>query len=647
MSAILPAPLRELTGPFVQADVLDAADLYTVALIAPLLGEHDPLVQTGLAFAVRAPRFGHVGVDLRSVSQTAIDRAARTGDTSSPELSWPEPEAWLAKVAASPAVDTTLDQPERPFVLWEGLLHSRRYWTYQDRLATALRTRARAPLDPLPDALQETLEVVERLFSTADPLQRLGALVAVRRRLTLIAGGPGTGKTYTLKRTLALLHHLADEPPRVALAAPTGKAAVRMAEAVREGLDQGFTPSERDWLKGLQPTTLHRLLGFNPSNTTRFRHHARNPLPHDVVVVDEASMVDLPMMCRLLLALRSSSRLILLGDRNQLASVEAGSVFADLTVHGGPALTDEELTAVLALDPEVFATRVDPHRPERTLHIQTRPRSEPIPLGSCVVRYDTPFRFGSDSGIGVAAQAISRGDEEGLADALAILTSGEVHARFDDLHHLADPGDAPSPRTLKALAQVWRPAIQAALAWRPGEAVEPIVRAFEDVRILCAHRRGPRGVSGLNQALVRQLSTQLPLDLSATLVPGLPVIITENRYDLDLMNGDVGVVLRGSDGPVVAFLSAEGPRMLPAAQLPAHSRVLAMTIHKSQGSQFRHTVIVLPSQPSPLLSRELIYTGLTRARLKLTLVGSAEVLEAALRRRIERSSRLAERLVQA
>lgn len=642
---LLPPALLSQAQPFIEAGVLDRADLYTVALIAPLLSEVQPLVQLGLAFAVRAPRFGHVGVDLRTIHLTATDRTAHTDSPGESDLPWPEPATWLQAVSESPAVDTQLARPELPFVLWEGLLHSRRLWTYQDRLAELLRARAAQPLDPDPSNLPGARAAVLRLFPTADPLQRLGALVAVRRRLTLIAGGPGTGKTYTLKRTLALLHHLSPAPPKVALAAPTGKAAVRMAEAIREDLDEGdFTLVEQEWLTSLAPTTLHRLLGFNPANTTRFRHDHHNPLPHDLVVVDEASMVDLPMMTRLVQALSPKTRLILLGDRNQLASVEAGSVFADLTARGGPHLSQSELASVLALDPPELAERPHPVHEGASLAIRTEPSIGDSRLSGCVVRYDTPFRFRPKSGIGRAALAISDGSGTALDRAVAWLAHAPDPPPFPDLHHQPDARPELSTATLDLLARAWRPAIERALAWRPGQPIAPVVAACDSVRVLCAHRHGHRGVSGLNRSIAARLARDLDLDLSAEIVPGLPVLITENRYDLGLMNGDVGVVLRGASGLEVAFLSAQGPRQLAIAQLPAHQRVLAMTIHKSQGSQFDHALLVLPSEPTPLLSRQLVYTGLTRARDDLTLVGSARVLRAALEHRIVRSSRLAERL---
>ncbi len=650
MSGHLPPSLRALAAPFVAADVLAPADLYAVGLVAPLLGEHDPTALLGLCFAVRAPRHGHVGAPIATLHATALDAATRLGGAAARALPWPDPEAWVAAVAARPAVDATLEAEERTVVWWEGLLQTRRYWDYQDRLARALVRHARAaPIAGPPDARSATLA---RLFAGAAPEQRLGAIAALAGHLCVVAGGPGTGKTYTVKRTLALLHHEAvaagAPPPRVALAAPTGKAAVRMAQAIGEQLDAAFTDDERAWLRALQPSTVHRLLGFDPANSTRFRHGPDRPLPYDVVVVDEASMVDLPMMTRLVEAVDPRARLVLLGDRDQLASVEAGSVLADLTPHRhtclGPAATARlRAVAPAALDGFVAAATPADLPGDRPGHVAAR---DDAPVRDSVIRYDRPFRFGESSGIGKVAYAVASGAPERLAAAVDWLTGapGPHGLPFDDLAWIPDEGTSLAPATIARLAGAWAPAVQAARAWRPGDDLDPVVAACDHARVLCAHRRGPRGVEGLNLAIRRALAARLRADLAAPAAPGVPLLVTENRYDLGLMNGDVGVAVQGERGPIVAFATAGGVRALAAARLPAVEPVFAMTIHKSQGSQFANALLVLPAAVTPLLTRELVYTGITRASGSVAIVGRREVLLAGLRRRVERSGRLAERI---
>jgi exodeoxyribonuclease V alpha subunit len=396
------------------------------------------------------------------------------------------------------------------------------------------------------------------------------------------------------------------------------------------------------------PSTIHRLLGFNPGNSTRYRHGPSRPLPYDVVVVDEASMVDLPMMARLVEAVDPDARLILLGDRDQLASVEAGSVLADLTPHRETRLGPAAVAALRAIDPaclDAFHAVDDPSAlPTDAAGYVASRIDEPVRDG--VVRYSRGFRFKDHQGIGQVAYAIASGDPGRLERAVGWLTGASEtgEAPFDDLEWIADDGAAPSPATVDRLAEAWRPAVQAARAWREGDDLGGVVAACDRARVLCAHRRGPRGVEGLNQAIRRALATRLRVDLTAPIAPGVPVMVTENRYDLGLMNGDVGVAIDGASGPEVAFQGPSGPRRVPGARMPAFEPVFAMTIHKSQGSQFKQAIVVLPSEISPLLTRELIYTGITRASDRVVIVGGRGVLRAGLERVVARSGRLRERI---
>ena len=644
-------PFREAAQPFLDAGLLGLGDVLTVARIAPLLGEADADVCLALAFATRAPRLGHTGARLTELTQTPPAQQEAP-------LPWPDADLWLAKVQASPALDPG-GHPERPFLLRGDLLLTRRYATYESSLASALVRRATAgspglrgaelPLAYLSGAAAALLHQ-----DHVHPAQAASALAALHNRLTIISGGPGTGKTYTLKRVLALLYlaftHTLQDPPHVALAAPTGKAAVRMQEAMREGLDDLLIAAAGDpalhdalapalpWLRSLPASTLHRLLGYNPLNPTRYKHNARSPLAVDVVIVDEASMVDIAMMTHLVQAVPPSARLILVGDRQQLASVEAGSVLADLTAHATDALDEDVHRFVTSIMPGL-----DAHIPKLSA-----PRSK---IDPCLVRYTKAFRFKEDSGIGQVAYAIARED---LAPALRWLTGGPgPHGTaFRDLAFHDEAERELSDAAFGHLHKAWEPHIRrfAAPVSTPAEAAH-LLALLDAMRVLCAHRKGPRGVAGLTERLRGSLTSALrgaahPATLTQAAPVGLPIMITRNDYELGLMNGDVGVIVNLNGQPTAVFPpdpnATVGPvlRQLPPARLPDWEPALAMTIHKSQGSQFAHALIVLPHEATPLLTRELLYTGLTRASSRVSLFAPKGVVEATLQRRVQRASGL-------
>ncbi|MCK6527839.1 exodeoxyribonuclease V subunit alpha [Myxococcota bacterium] len=651
-------------APFVEAGVLDATDLHVVRILAPVFGEEDPEAMLGLAFAVRAPRLGHVGVDLVTLAaRIAAEGAAGDAEAEAKlgALPWPaDAQDWRRRVAGSPLVGPPDAEVLAPFVLHDGLVVTRRHFRYQQRLRDAVVARLSGPetegagLDvPL---LREGLD---RLFpplpGEAEPdLQRLAALVAVLRPFTVITGGPGTGKTFTVKKVLALLleqwESAHGRPPRVALAAPTGKAARRLEEALREGLeDMGIGGGTREWIRGLPATTLHRLLGFRPSNSTRFRHGPEDPLGADVVVVDEASMVDLALMCKLVEAVPACARLVLLGDRDQLASVEAGSVLADLTAGAGPAgmrLRPEFAARLRALDPAApVEGRVDPAAPQ---------------LADGIVHLSRPRRFGAETGLGRLARAIAEGSPESLDQAVAWLggAAGEGGRPYPDLRLVPHGGEGFSDRALRWVVEGYGPYLSLLRAGpRPGQPVEShhleVLRAFGSFRVLAAHRRGPLGVEGLNGTLGAALQAEIgapgersgpPSSTRGGHYVGRPILVTENRYDVGRMNGDVGILVGGARrGEVRAVFPGRAPdtvEYLDVARLPPHETVFAMTIHKSQGSQFAHPVVVLPARESPLLTRELVYTAITRAVSRVTVVGDAPLLRRALDVRVQRASSL-------
>ena len=560
---------------FNDAGVLEASDVLVAQRLTALAGEEDELVALAVAVAVRAVRGGSVCVDLTEV-------AGQVGD---PALPWPDPARWLAAVAGSALAG---DPPV--LHLDSGLLYLDRYWIEEHRVAgdvlalSGIRRAGAAPPD------------IARLFPDSHAEQRAAAEVALSRALTVLTGGPGTGKTTTVARLLALLAAQADlDAPgpggrglRIALAAPTGKAAARLLEAVRTEV-AALEPADRQRLPELMATTLHRLLGSRPDTSSRFRHHRDNRLPHDVIVVDETSMVSLTMMARLLEAVRPDARLILVGDPDQLASVEAGAVLADLV---------EGLEAV---------------------------------DGSPVARLVTAHRFGES--IRALAGAIRVGDADRT---LALLAQADEHIEWMD-----------TPDPAAVLRKILVPH---ALALREaavlGDAAAAL-EALEEHRMLCAHRRGPYGVGYWNRQVERWVAEQTDMPLWAAWYPGRPVLVTANDYGLGLYNGDTGVaVLR--DGVLrSAMSSAGGPVEFATGRLSDIDTMHAMTIHKSQGSQAAEVTVLMPPADSRLLTRELLYTAVTRARRKVRLVGSAEQIRAAVERRALRATGLSRRLREA
>ena len=552
---------------FNEAGVIDSSDVVVAQRLTALAKDTDERVALAVAFVVRAVRAGSVCVDLADVEQ----------HTATADLPWPPAGEWLAAVAASPlTVDPTV------LHLDDGLLYLDRYWIEECRVAEDVLALADARRSgSVPD--------INRLFPDSFAEQRGAAQLALSRALTVLTGGPGTGKTTTVARLLALLAEQAelDGRPRlrIALAAPTGKAAARLLEAVQLEVD-ALAPADRERLPALAATTLHRLLGSRPDTSSRFRHNRENRLPHDVIVVDETSMVSLTMMARLLEAVRPDSRLLLVGDPDQLASVEAGAVLADLV---------EGLTAV---------------------------------VDSPVATLVTPHRFGES--IGALADAIRDGDADA---AVRVLAAGGEHIEWVDVHQPAE-----------VLRKVLVPhALRLREAAVLGDA-DAALKTLEQHRLLCAHRRGPYGVAYWNRQVERWLSEQTDMPLWADWYVGRPVLVTANDYGLGLYNGDTGVAVLRDGGLRAAMATSAGPVQFATGRLADVETMHAMTIHKSQGSQAVEITVLLPPTDSRLLTRELLYTAVTRAREKVRLVGSADQLRAAVTRRAIRATGLSRRL---
>ncbi|QPK64741.1 exodeoxyribonuclease V subunit alpha [Methylomonas sp. LL1] len=532
---------------------------------------------------------------------------------------------WTSELAQSSLVAS--GQGNTPLVLHDGRLYLRRYWRYQQILDSEISRRLQPVRQQLPASLQHSLN---QLFSDnreQPDWQKIACVLALRARFAIITGGPGTGKTTTLTKLLSLLIELAAEESQrklsILLAAPTGKAAARVSESIAIALEKLPMPEAIKQQIPKKAATLHRLLGSRP-DSRGYRHHKHNPLLADIVIVDEASMIDLEMMASLLDALPDHTQLILLGDKDQLASVEAGSVMGDLCRGAEHAAYDQTTLDWLA----DYAGETLPLAPDAGSAINQQ---------TVMLRHS--HRFGSNSGIGQLARAVNTGaagraqdilsDTQTYADLKRILLSDAFDARLKQLVLAAD--DRPGYGEYLQVMQRQRSGdTDAHQQW-----AQAVLTAFDRFQVLCALRRGDWGVEGLNQRIEQWL---FPGKKTGLWYQGRPVMITRNDYNLGLMNGDIGIALPDAGGKLrVAFPGDQNSepgalRWVSPMRLPDVETAFAMTVHKSQGSEFHHVALILPEVRSPVLTRELVYTGITRAKEHFTLLESrAGIFEQAIR----------------
>lgn len=577
--------------------LLSWGDIHVAQKVSYLFDETDQRAQLALALAVRALQAGSICLDLGSVSEARFETDEIQATV--PSELWPDPVAWRHAIESSPLVSLgAAAPPRRPLRLVGDLLYLERYWQEESTVAGELLARRSRP--PQVVALAALAAAREELFAHgSDPDQELAAVVCAASPVTVIAGGPGTGKTTTLAKVLGMLVRTATAFPTIALAAPTGKAAVRMEEAVADALG-GLPGDLAHSLTGLRATTIHRLLGPQPETRTRFRHDEANPLPHDVVVIDEASMVSVTLMARLLCALRPHARLILIGDPDQLAPVEAGAVLADIVQAAAP------------VTPSLAATLV----------------GAGLPASGPVVRLRHNYR--STPIISDLAAAVLAGDEEAT---VAIARSGVEGVSF-----AAQAADTLLAERVVAAGSAM---IEAAQQGR----VDDALKALDKHRLLCAHRRGPFGVTQWSRQVEEWLAAAVAgFDPTRIWYPGRPVLVTQNAGDLGLFNGDTGVVVRHGEELLAYFSRGQQTLTVSPYLLDQVQTIHAMTVHKAQGSQFDQVTVILPPPESPLLTQELLYTAITRAQSAVTLIGSEESLRQAVRQRARRASGLRERL---
>lgn len=532
---------------------------------------------------------GSVCLDLSK----AAERIVAPYQSESGALHVPPLECWLEQLANCVTVGKPGDYS--PLILDSaGRLYLHRYWDFERRVAEGILSRSKPVF--VDAAVFET--ALDRYFPRAGnegDLQREAAQAALSRRFAVISGGPGTGKTSTVTRILALLVELSGgDVPVILLAAPTGKAAMRLKQSISQSVELLPLSESVRAAMPLEVTTVHRLLGVIPGQPG-FRHNRDNQLVCDVLIVDEASMIDLPLMGRLLEALRADTRVILLGDRDQLASVEAGAVMSDICAgsrHDVP---------------------LDDARP-------------------AIIQLTKSYRFDDHSGIGKLSRLINAGDGAG---ALALLNSG-LH---DDVCWRSLPPEGTFSDSFRMAAEEGFAGYVRATS--PAAALE----ALECFRILAPHRVGRHGVVTLNR-LVESVLFPFRRE-GASDIPLVPVMITGNNYDLGLYNGDTGVMTgaRTEEGQPVFFLAPDSTmRSYSALRLPAHEIAFALTVHKTQGSEFDRVLLILPDQLSDVLCRELLYTAITRARTRIEIWGDEEVFCRAVERSIVRSTGLVDRL---
>jgi exodeoxyribonuclease V alpha subunit len=544
--------------------------------------------------------------------------------------------AWAAQLATCEQVWQVEEFDYGAPLVFDGeRLYLRRYWRDETLVADSIRARAAAGR---PVELHGVRTWLDLLFASQraeqkPDWQKLACAVALRGSVAIITGGPGTGKTYTVARLLALLFAVAPDAARqrIALAAPTGKAAARLKQSIDKALtDLAERVGEALPLRELTSRmgaarTLHSLLGARP-DTRAFAHHAGNPLDVDVLIVDEASMVHLEMMASLLDALPPGATLILLGDKDQLASVEAGAVLGDLC-HDAQAGGYSRATAEYVLQasgeelPPEYLGSAGPLAQQTVMLRHSRRFGGPIgQLALAVNAGDAP-----------AAEAVLRGGGEG---ALRWIEGAHQH----QVVSLALAGYQPYLELLRAGPGGDHE------DWVHEDWVRQVLQRFEAFRILCAVREGEWGVAGLNTAIEASLQTAGLLRRAGEWYVGRPVMVTRNDYGTRVFNGDIGLTLADPARPGslrVYFLEGDEVRSVLATRLRSVETAYAMTVHKSQGSEFRHTVLVLPEDRHGILTRELVYTGITRASAEFTLVSpNASVLADAVARRTHRASGL-------
>lgn len=613
MSVAFFAKIKELRDESILSDF----EVHFVKLLVTLHDQVDDGVLLAATLVNFLTRQGHVCVDLKNYADAPFPPPPESENSfrCPPLLTWQETLRQCPLVGAPGEF--------KPLILENNRLYLYRYWEYEQQLAAFIRDSLKKP-QPVVDKtiLRETVAQLFPKQSGNEGIngQEIAALTAIHSNFCLISGGPGTGKTFTIAKILFLL--LAQDPTlRIALAAPTGKAAMRLKQAIAHTINTFPYPLPPNASIPNETYTLHRLLGSLP-HSPYFRHNAANLLPYDIVIVDEASMVDLALLAKLVQALSPTARWILVGDKDQLASIEVGTILADIC---------EIKNSSPQVEPVI--NNLPFTRDPRGQNIISQPRH----LRDCIMFLEKNYRFNTHSDIAQLAFLVKTGQSEAALRLLKTNTSATL--KWRSFSSVEDMQAALSDKALAHFSVGF-------------EAQEPqtVLHALEKFRILSVLRYGAFGMLALNRIIEQMLvKNQLIKEGIQRWYPGRPILITQNNYFLELFNGDSGVVLHDptNQQELRAFFSMSAGRLrtfLPS-QLPEHETVYAMTIHKSQGSEFDEVLILLPPQISPLLSRELIYTGITRARQRVEIWGDEPIFKQALAQKIYRMSGVCEALL--
>lgn len=596
--------MRDILHQAIQAGHLREIDLHAARFLSGLAADASPELLLAAALASRAVGDGHICLPLAAVAGREVfapDIPCRA----------PDLEPWQERLLASGLAGP--EGSDEPLILdAAGRLYLARYYRCEQTIADDLlkRSRAAVAID-----MDKAASLIARLFpGTAEQdRQKLAVAAAALKQFMVISGGPGTGKTYTVARILALLQAMAGGTLRIGLVAPTGKAAMRLRESIARA-----KTSMDDELAAIVPAeaqTLHRLLGFNPGSGS-FRYNRDNRLHLDLLAVDEASMIDVPLMAALLEALPEKAGLIMLGDRDQLTSVEAGSLFGDICTAGEEGWSAGHCSRVRQLagwSPEAS--------------------NDEESFGDSIALLRASYRFGEKKGIAGLAGAVNRGSREELEKIL-----NQTHG---DLVLARSGPHAPYPGLDAHLFAGFKCCFTSP---GPGEALAALAR----FRVLCAVREGPGGVAAINRLARKTLRRHGLIEDNEPWYKGRPLIIRSNHYGLRLFNGDTGVVWPDSEGKPRAWFAGPDNSLhrVPLSRLPEHDTAYAVTVHQAQGSEFDEVLFLLPPADSRVLCRELVYTAVTRARERLVVSGDPELLATAMERGVERHSGLGEKLRQ-
>jgi len=582
----------------------------------------DDAVILGGVLAAYMSRQGHVCIDLQQVTGKFIFQN-KLKNKCEIDIKAPPVKQWIEVLRESKLVG--LPGTYRPLILDDrGRLYLYRYWKYERDLAHQILQKITSEVDDIDfDLLRDGLN---RFF---DPMevtdwQKVAAITALTQKFCIISGGPGTGKTSTVVKILALMleqdvrqeNHL-----NIGLAAPTGKAAARLNESITNAKAQLNCSDEIKQAIPENATTLHRLLGAR-WRSSRFKHHRDNPLHHDVLVVDEASMVDLALMSKLLDATPDHTKIILLGDRDQLASVEAGAVLGDLCGN----IRQNQFTRNFW---DLLVQRCDIELPHQSITDQN------WPLTNAIVHLKKSYRFARDSGIKILSDAVNTDNVEQALSALNAADKNDVMlADYDKKEDFTE--------ALKILV------IQHFETYMNRREPRQILEDFNRFRILCAHRRGPLGSEQINDTVDEMIRTRFGIPRSKQWFAGKPIMISQNDYTIKLRNGDIGIALPNPEqnGELYIYFLSEDQsiRKIPPSRLPAYETVFATTVHKSQGSEFDKVLLIMPNKVSEILTRELFYTAITRAKEQFTVWGREGLIRKTISQQIKRSSGLRDRL---